>query len=250
VTLALTPTTTLPPALLASATDSAGSASGDVGGLTGFVLDLIADLGAIGVGVLSFLEVVFPPIPSEIVLPLAGYQVQVGELNLAAVFILATVGSVLGSIVLYYLGAIIGLQRAAWLASKIPLMDATDVHNSAAWFNKYDSVAVFTGRFVPGIRSLISLPAGAAGMPLWKFTGWTLLGTAIWNAILIGGGMALGTQYEKVEGYAHYLDYLLYAAILGVIAFGIGRRVLQYRNTPSRHGTAPKSRRERDRTGV
>jgi membrane protein DedA with SNARE-associated domain len=247
VTLALTPTTTLPPALLASATDP-GSGSDQIGGLTGFVLDLIADLGAIGVGVLSFLEVVFPPIPSEIVLPLAGYQVQVGELNLAAVFVLATLGSLIGSIVLYYLGMAIGLERAAWLASKIPLMDASDVHNSADWFNKHDSAAVFTGRFVPGIRSLISLPAGAAGMPLWKFTGWTLLGTAIWNGILIGGGMALGTQYEKVEEYAHYLDYILYAVILGVIAFGIGRRVLQYRNTPSRHGTASRSR--RDRTGV
>lgn len=241
MTLALTPS------FLASATESS---SGDVGGLTGFTLDLIASAGEIGVGALSFLEVVFPPIPSEIVLPLAGYQVQVGELNLIGVFALATLGSVLGSIVLYYLGAIIGLERAAWLASKIPLMDASDVHNSAEWFSKYDSVAVFTGRFMPGIRSLISLPAGAAGMPMWKFTGWTLLGTGIWNALLIGGGMALGTQYEKVEGYAHYLDYVLYAAILGVIAFGIGRRVIQYRNTPSRHGTAPRSRRDKENSGV
>ncbi|GLY18113.1 DedA family protein [Kineosporia rhizophila] len=249
MTLALTPTTHLPPALLASATEPVQT-EGDVGGLTGFTLDLIADLGEIGVGALSFLEVVFPPIPSEIVLPLAGYQVQVGELNMVLVFVLATLGSVIGSIVLYYLGAIIGLERAAWIASKVPLMDASDVHNSAEWFNKYDSVAVFTGRFVPGIRSLISLPAGAAGMPLWKFTAWTLLGTGIWNALLIGAGMALGTQYEKVEGYAHYLDYVLYAAILGVLAFGIGRRVVQYRNTPSRHGTASRSRRDRDHTGV
>ncbi|MBT0770801.1 DedA family protein [Kineosporia sp. J2-2] len=230
------------PLLASRAQTAEASHSGEIGGLTGLVLDLIAALGAIGVGVLSFLEVVFPPIPSELVLPLAGYQVQVGELNLAAVFLLATVGSVLGSLVLYWLGAAIGLERAAWIASRVPLMDADDVHQSAAWFSKYDSVAVFTGRFVPGVRSLISLPAGAAGMSLWKFTGWTLLGTAIWNGILIGGGMALGTQYEKVESYAGYLDYVLYAAIAGVLAFGIGRRVIQYRRTPSRHGTARRSR--------
>ncbi|GAA3623818.1 DedA family protein [Kineosporia mesophila] len=225
-----------------STTDSSG-----IGGLTGWVLDLTAELGAIGVGALSFLEVVFPPIPSEIVLPLAGYQVQVGELGLAAVFVLATLGSVLGSLVLYWLGAKIGLERAAWLASRIPLVDPGDVYASAAWFSKYDSVAVFTGRFVPGVRSLISLPAGAAGMSLWKFTGWTLLGTSIWNGILIGAGMALGTQYEKVESYAHYLDYILYAVILGLLAFGIGRRVVQYRRTPSRHGTDPRAKRDRTR---
>ncbi|WP_285600893.1 DedA family protein [Kineosporia sp. NBRC 101731] len=221
--------------------------SSEIGGLTGWVLDLTAELGAIGVGALSFLEVVFPPIPSEIVLPLAGYQVQVGELGLAAVFVLATLGSVLGSLVLYWLGAKIGLERAARLAAKIPLVDPGDVYASADWFSKYDSVAVFTGRFVPGVRSLISLPAGAAGMSLWKFTGWTLLGTSIWNGILIGAGMALGTQYEKVESYAQYLDYILYAVILGLLAFGIGRRVVQYRRTPSRHGTDPRAKRDRTR---
>jgi membrane protein DedA with SNARE-associated domain len=211
--------------------------SADVGGLTGWVLGLTADLGAVGVGALSFLEVVFPPIPSEIVLPLAGYQVKVGVLSLTAVFLLATLGSFAGSLLLYWLGAVIGLERAARIAAKIPLMDANDVHAAAEWFNKYDSVAVFTGRFVPGVRSLISLPAGAARMPLGKFSGWTLLGTGLWNGILIGSGMALGTQYERVESYAGYLDYVLYAAILALLAVGIGRRIVQYRRTPSRHGT-------------
>ncbi|GAB6903608.1 DedA family protein [Kineosporia succinea] len=247
--LALTPTTALPPALLASSRDSseAEAHTSEMGGLTGWVLDMTAELGAIGVGALSFLEVVFPPIPSEIVLPLAGYQVQVGGLNLVAVFTLATAGSVLGSLVLYWLGAKIGLERAARLAARIPLVDPGDVYASAEWFNKYDSVAVFTGRFVPGVRSLISLPAGAAGMSLWKFTGWTLLGTGIWNAILIGAGMALGTQYEKVEAYAGWLDYILYAAVLGLLAFGIGRRIVQYRRTPSRHGTDPRARQSSER---
>ncbi len=211
-------------------------ASSDVGGLTGWVLNLTAELGALGVGALSFLEVVFPPIPSEIVLPLAGYQVQVGVLSLTAVFLFATLGSFAGSLVLYWLGSVVGLERAARIAAKVPLMDANDVHAAAAWFSRYDSAAVFTGRFVPGVRSLISLPAGAAGMSLWKFSGWTLLGTGIWNGALIGAGMALGTQYEKVESYAGYLDYVLYSAILALLAVGIGRRVVQYRRTTSRHG--------------
>jgi len=202
--------------------------------LTGWVLTLTAELGAVGVGVLSFLEVVFPPIPSELVLPLAGYQVQVGELALASVFVAATLGSVLGSLVLYRVGAAIGLERAARIADRVPLLDPADVHAAARWFDRYDSVAVFTGRFVPGVRSVISLPAGAAGMPLWKFGFWTLLGSAIWNALLIGAGMALGTQYERVEEYAGLIDVAIYVLLGALVLYVVGRRVRRGRSTAVR----------------
>ncbi|GAB3600572.1 hypothetical protein GCM10027586_03250 [Kineococcus gypseus] len=205
------------------------AASGQTGGLTGFVLDTVAALGAPGVGALSFLEVVFPPIPSEVVLPLAGYQVQQGRISLAAVAVLSVLGAFLGSLVLYWVGKVIGLRRAAAIAERVPLMDGDDVHRAADWFSRHEGAAVFTGRFIPGVRSLISLPAGAAGMRLWKFSLLTVLGSALWNGLLIGLGMLLGTQYELVEEYGGYLDYVFYAAIAGVLVWAVLRRVRKLR---------------------
>jgi membrane protein DedA with SNARE-associated domain len=206
-------------------TTLAPPADSQTGGLTGFVLETVDTLGAPGVGLMSFLEVVFPPIPSEVVLPLAGYQVQQGRIGLVAVVLFSVGGAFLGSLVLYWLGKVVGLQRAARIADRIPLMDASDVTRSAEWFHRHEGAAVFTGRFVPGVRSLISLPAGAAGMGLLKFSLLTVLGSGLWNGLLIGLGMALGTQYELVESYGHYLDYAFYAAIAAVLVWAVARRV-------------------------
>lgn len=206
-------------------TTLAPPADSQTGGLTGFVLETVDTLGAPGVGLMSFLEVVFPPIPSEVVLPLAGYQVQQGRIGLVAVVLFSIGGAFLGSLLLYWLGKVVGLQRAARIADRIPLMDASDVTKSAEWFHRHEGAAVFTGRFVPGVRSLISLPAGAARMGLLKFSLLTVLGSGLWNGLLIGLGMALGTQYELVESYGHYLDYAFYAAIAAVLAWAVARRV-------------------------
>ncbi|WP_337061144.1 DedA family protein [Kineococcus sp. G2] len=210
-------------------TATGGQAGADVGGLTGFVLDTVATLGAPGVGALSFLEVVFPPIPSEVVLPLAGYQVQQGRVSLLWVAVLSVLGAFLGSLLLYWVGRAIGLGRAAAIADRVPLMDADDVHRSSDWFRRHEGASVFTGRFVPGVRSLISLPAGAARMRLWKFSLLTVLGSALWNGLLIGLGMALGTQYQLVEQYGQYVDYVFYAAIAGVLVWAVLRRVRRRR---------------------
>ncbi|ABS03013.1 DedA family protein [Kineococcus radiotolerans] len=215
--------TTLSPTALAATTS--GGSTGQTGGLTGFVLDTVDALGAPGVGLMSFLEVVFPPIPSEVVLPLAGYQVQQGRIDLVAVVLFSIAGAFLGSLLLYWVGKVIGLDRAARIADRIPLMDASDVTKSAEWFHRHEGAAVFTGRFVPGVRSLISLPAGAARMRLLKFSVLTVLGSGLWNGLLIALGLALGTQYELVEEYGHYLDYVFYAAIAAVLAWAVARRV-------------------------
>ena len=219
------------PALQAATplTATAAGEGGGTGGLTGFVLDTVDALGAPGVGALSFLEVVFPPIPSEVVLPLAGYQVQQGRLGLVAVVGMSLVGALLGSLVLYWVGRVIGLGRAARIADRVPLMDASDVTKSAEWFSRHEGVAVFTGRFVPGVRSLISLPAGAARMSLWKFSLLTALGSGLWTGLLVGLCLALGTQYELVEQYGHYLGYVLYAGIAAVVVWAVGRRGLSGR---------------------
>lgn len=208
---------------------TAETVSTDTGGLTGFVLGTVEALGAPGVGLLSLAEVVFPPIPSEVVLPLAGFLVQPGAIGLTAVLLLSTLGSYVGSLLLYWLGRAVGLERAARVADRIPLMDASDVTRSADWFHRHEGAAVFTGRFVPGVRSLISLPAGAAGMNLVKFSLFTVAGSGLWNGLLIGLGMALGTQYELVERYGHFLDYAFYAAIAGVLVWAVARRVRRRR---------------------
>ncbi|GAA0316792.1 DedA family protein [Kineococcus aurantiacus] len=208
---------------------TAETVSTDTGGLTGFVLGTVEALGAPGVGLLSLAEVVFPPIPSEVVLPLAGFLVQTGAIGLTAVLLLSTLGSYVGSLLLYWLGRAVGLERAARVADRIPLMDASDVTRSADWFHRHEGAAVFTGRFVPGVRSLISLPAGAAGMNLVKFSLFTVAGSGLWNGLLIGLGMALGTQYELVERYGHFLDYAFYAAIAGVLVWAVARRVRRRR---------------------
>jgi membrane protein DedA with SNARE-associated domain len=186
-------------------------------GLSGSVSDVIAALGEFGVLALTFAETVFPPIPSEIVLPLAGYLSYSGPLNLALVFLAATTGSLLGAWALYWLGAKAGLERSSRRLAALPLVDRADVDASVVWFDRHGHWAVLLGRLVPGVRSLISLPAGTTRMSPWRFTVYTAVGSGLWNAFLVGGGYALGTQYEKVEEYAGWIDRALIVGL--VLAF-------------------------------
>ena len=193
---------------------------------------VVEALGEWGVGLLALLETVFPPIPSEIVLPLAGFLAQNGELNFVLILLASTVGAYLGALVLYWLGATLGLDRSIRWLSKLPLVDAEDFEKAAGWFSRHGRSAVFFGRLLPGVRSLISLPAGAARMNLAVFSLFTIAGSMLWNALLIGLGAALGTQYELIDEYSHYLDY----AVIGVIAAGLGWlivRRLRRRRAPS-----------------
>jgi membrane protein DedA with SNARE-associated domain len=207
---------------------TAGNSS-ELGGLAGFALTLMQGIGEWGVGVFTLLETVFPPIPSEVILPLAGFLSQRGELNLVLVIITSTVGAYAGALILYWLGAKLGMNRAiAWLA-KLPLVDKEDFEKAAWWFRRHGKSAIFFGRFIPGVRSLISLPAGAERMHLLTFSLFTIAGSAIWNGLLIGLGAALGTQYEVIEKYSDYLNYAVYAAIAGVLAWLVIRRIRRHR---------------------
>lgn len=186
-------------------------------------------LGEVGVGLLTLIETVFPPIPSEVVLPLAGYLGNRGRLDLVGVLIASTVGALAGALLLYGLGARLGERRATALLARLPLTDEEDVARAAGWFHRHGGVAVFTGRLIPGVRSLISLPAGAARMPLLKFSVLTVLGSGLWNALLIAGGYALGTQYALVERYAAVLDYVIVAAVVSAVALMLRRRLRKRR---------------------
>jgi len=203
----------------------AATDSDQLTGLVGLAARLIEALGEWGVGVFTLAETVFPPIPSEVILPLAGYQTQAGELSFPLVIATSTLGGYLGAVLLYLLGYKLGLERSIRWLSKLPLVDREDFEKASSWFQRHGKSAVFFGRLLPGIRSLISLPAGANRMNFGVFTVFTILGSAIWNALLITLGALLGTQYELVEKYSHVLNYVVYAAIALVIVLLVVRRV-------------------------
>jgi membrane protein DedA with SNARE-associated domain len=210
-------------------------------GLSGLVADVIAALGAWGVGLLTLVETVFPPIPSEIVLPLAGFLAQQGRMGLVSVLLAATVGSVAGATLLYAAGARLGADRAGRLLCRLPRMEASDVQHAQDWFDRHGRSAVFFGRLVPGVRSLISLPAGARRMPLHTFVLFTTAGSALWNSVLVGAGVALGTQWQRVEGYADVFDKVVIAVLVAAVGWAVARRLRRRR----RAGASP----GRDRPG-
>ena len=201
----------------------------DAGGLIGFAATLIDRLGEVGAGLFTLLETVFPPIPSEVILPLAGFLAQQGRLNFALVIVTTTIGAYLGALILYFLARALGLERSITLLSKLPLVDREDFEAAAAWFGRHGRSAVFFGRFIPGVRSLISLPAGASRMNLLPFSLYTIAGSGIWNALLISLGALLGTQYHLVDQYSHWLNYIVYAAIAGIVLWLVVRRVRKRR---------------------
>jgi membrane protein DedA with SNARE-associated domain len=201
-------------------------------GLLGWAERLMTTLGEWGVGFLVLLETVFPPLPSEVVLPLAGFLTSQGAMSLALVIATSTAGAYVGALGLYGLGAALGQDRSIRLLAKLPLVDREDFERADAWFGRHGKASIFFGRLIPGVRSLISLPAGAQRMNLATFSLFTVAGSALWNGLLIGLGMALGTQYALVDRYSSYINYALYAIIAGLLVALIVRRVRRARERP------------------
>ena len=198
-------------------------------GLAGLVTDIIAALGPIGVGVLVALETVFPPIPSELILPLSGYLASRGRMSLAAVVIGATLGSLAGALALYWAGAALGQKRLRRLAERTPLVEVDDLERAEGWFDRHGGLAVLIGRVVPVVRSLVSVPAGVERMPLWRFILYTIIGSGVYNLVLIGLGYMLGSSWKTVEQYSNYLNYAIYAAILVAVGLFALKRVRRRR---------------------
>ncbi|MCC3863766.1 DedA family protein [Terrisporobacter petrolearius] len=187
------------------------------------ILEVINHFGYIGIGLLIAIENIFPPIPSEIILTFGGFMTTFSNMNLLGCTVAATIGSVFGAIVLYFLGR--GLNSELFtrlfdskLAKKLHLKKE-DVITAGEWFNKYGNKAVFFCRFVPVIRSLVSIPAGMAKMNLISFLSLTLLGTLIWNMVLVYLGMLAGDNWETVASYMDFYSmisasFLLIATLL------------------------------------
>lgn len=183
-------------------------------GIIDWIIQLMEVLGAPGVGIAILLENLFPPIPSEVVLPLAGFTIAQGSLFFWPTFIWATAGSIIGAWLLYGVGAWIGAERLRKIADWMWLVEPEDVDKSLHWFDKYGPASVFFGRFLPGIRSLISIPAGIDRLSPVKFTLWTAIGSAGWNALLIVLGMWLGESYTVVADYVDQYSTVVYALII------------------------------------
>lgn len=192
-----------------------------------WVISIMETLGAPGVGIAIFLENIFPPIPSEVVLPLAGFTASLGSINVFAAFIWATIGSVLGAYILYGLGALIGAERLRQIADKMWLVKVEDVDQSLHWFDKHGRSSIFFGRLIPGVRSLISIPAGIDRMNLITFGLYSLLGSSLWNAVLIYLGYRLGENWEHVgaviDEYSTVVKYVLLLVCLAVFVWLIIR---------------------------
>lgn len=204
--------------------------------LTDWAMRVVGALGAPGAGLLVAAENLFPPLPSELFLPLAGFAVAQGRINLFAAIGFTTLGSVLGALLLYALGAKLGADRLRALADRMPLMEPSDVDKAEEWFDRHGNKAVLFGRMVPLVRSLISIPAGVRRMPVVAFTALTTAGSLVWNTGLILAGYALGASWHLVEGYASWIEYGLLAVLVGVVAWGVVKRVRRRRRQGRPHG--------------
>jgi membrane protein DedA with SNARE-associated domain len=213
---------------------AAAGSTDNLGGLVGFAARGIENLGEWGVGLFTLAETVLPPVPSEVILPLAGYLAKQGSLNLGLVFITSTLGAYAGALLLYWLGAKLGLARSIRGLSRLPLVDREDFENAVDWFRRHGRSSIFFGRLFPGVRSLISLPAGASKMHLATFSVYTLAGTGLWNATLIGLGYALGSQYRLIEQYSRFLNYVVYTALVLTVVWLVVRGVRRRRKAAKR----------------
>ncbi|MFJ1782983.1 DedA family protein [Streptomyces anulatus] len=205
-------------------------------GIAGWAAGLVDTLGGPGAGLAIALENLFPPLPSEVILPLTGFAARQGVLTLASALFWTTLGSVVGAMALYWIGMLVGRDRMHTIWAKLPLVKVSDLERTERWFLGHGTKAVFFGRMVPIFRSLISVPAGVERMPLPLFVLLTTLGSLIWNSVLVMAGYRLGDQWEVVETYVGILSkavvVLVAVALAAYVAVRLrSRNQAQHRRT-------------------
>ncbi|WP_085998377.1 DedA family protein [Nocardia tenerifensis] len=200
------------------------STGGDLSGIAGWAVDVMERLGGLGAGIAIGLENLFPPLPSEVILPLAGFTASRGRFGLLEVLFWTTLGSVIGALALYGLGAAFGRERLRLIVDRMPLVRVSDLDRAEAWFARHGTKAVFFGRMVPLFRSLISVPAGVERMNLVRFTALTTAGSLLWNSIFVLAGYFLGENWPVVETYAGVLQkVVILAVVVGGVWFLVSR---------------------------
>lgn len=227
--------------LLASVAIASSNESA-LGGVAQWAVNLMETIGAPGAALAIALENLFPPLPSEVILPLAGFTASQGNFSLASALFWTTLGSVVGAWALYGLGAWLGRARMRTLVAKVPLVDLEDVDKVEAWFNRHGYKAVFFGRMIPIFRSLISIPAGIERMPVWKFLGLTTAGSLIWNSIFVFAGYYLGENWHIVEEYAGVFQKIVIVVVLAVAVWFVVSKIRSHR----RKKAAPAPQAEQD----
>jgi membrane protein DedA with SNARE-associated domain len=181
--------------------------------ITGFV----EQSGYVGIALLMLLENVFPPIPSELIMPLAGYTAAQGQLNVVVVIVAGSVGSILGALFWCYVGRRLGCERVQSFAGRHGrwlTITPDEVDHARDWFRRHCGKAVFIGRLVPAVRTLISIPAGIAEMGLARFLVYTTAGTVLWTGLLVGAGHLLGAQYQQVSVWLNPVSNVIVSGLI------------------------------------
>jgi len=200
--------------------------------VTGWAEDLLLGGGYVLLAVLILLENLFPPIPSELLLPLAGSRVAGGDFDFVPAVLAATFGSVAGALILYSIGRL-GGRPLLLRHGRILRLDERRLDRADGWFDAHGPKLVLLGRLVPGVRSVVSVPAGLSEMPVARFVALTALGSAVWNCLLIGAGWALGSRWREATELVEGLDVWVYVGVVAAVAAAYGaHRVRRARPDP------------------
>lgn len=189
-----------------------------------WITNTMTSLGYVGIGLLMFLENLFPPIPSELIMPLAGFTVAKGKMAFLPAILAGVIGTMLGALPWYYVGKLVGeenLQRLADKYGKWISISSRDIQKADNWFDRHGEKAVFFCRLVPGVRTLISLPAGISGMHLVPFLIYSTIGTTLWVSLLTYAGYALGDNYELVEKYIGPVSKIVFLILIAAFVVWI-----------------------------
>ena len=217
----------------AAVVSDSSSNEDELTGVAGWAVDLMERLGGAGAGLAIALENLFPPLPSEIILPLAGFTASRGEFSLAEALLWTTFGSLVGAVALYWIGALFGRRRMRAVAVHMPLVKVEDIDRAEEWFARHGAAAVFLGRMVPIFRSFISIPAGIERMPFVTFVVLTSAGSAIWNTTFVLAGYQLGEEWDRVEPYVGTLQTIVIAAVVLAVGYFIVSRLVRARRAPA-----------------
>ncbi|MCJ8503919.1 DedA family protein [Kocuria flava] len=229
-----------PSTLLPVVETAADPAAEGLGGVADWAVSVMEAIGAPGAGLLVALENIFPPLPSEVILPLAGFTASRGDFSLFAAIFWTTLGSVVGAAALYWLGAALGRRRLRVIVDRMPLVDLHDLDRTEAWFERHGRATVFFGRMVPVFRSLISIPAGVERMPFLVFVLLSTAGSLLWNSVFVLAGFYLGENWHVAEQYAGIFSRVVVVVVAALVAWWVLKRVLR-----NRRGLSDAARRER-----
>lgn len=215
-----------------------------------WIVSLVHTLGSPGIAVLMLLESIFPPLPSELIMPLAGFVASRRHEPVWAPIVAGTIGSLVGAVAWYLVGRRLGQDRLRWLVDRYGrwmALRGRDIDRAARWFEQRGGIAVLLGRLIPGVRVFISVPAGFAPMPFVPFLVASAVGTIVWNAALVYAGQLLGANYDRVARFVGPLSWIALGAALMALAMRAARHARARREARALAARVPEDRRARDR---